>query len=432
MGTPTQAEAITQLQDQIRLYKDLRTALTVTFAANQTTAEGNLVSNVADAKTAGWAEQRTQLADGWLNSTALDSHITDWVDLADKPVGLDLQASIDIMMGYWRDNGLFVTSRGFTTPTPVAGGGNVGDGRIVRLPTDRFGDPIETGVGADDYTARCTADANTGTERSEELFTIRSGSQDPTGLEAKGAGLDVQLESQHPDGGLLDNQSFDQFGSDPTAPTGITAWDTSIVLAGDGSDVAGDDVNIYLPKKRATENRYSLNIKTTITLTQRFDRGGSDLNQIGPLFLELAYNRSIGAAAGALALTIGSKTVTVPDLTVVPAGWNLLRCLITAPEDAWYKNFAADPLSVSIAATILGGELRIDDLQLFELTFVANSWWGIVPAQTPFRAGTESGDDGDVFTWSDTATEAGIIQREFAIRTGRYFPTTGSTLVTDP
>ncbi len=432
MGTPTEAQAILQFRDEIRLRSSLRTALTVTFPTNVDTAQDNLKTDVGAEKETGWREMKVQLAAAWLNATSLNAHILDWVALADKPINLPLQESIDVMMGFFRDNGLFVVSRGFTPTAPVADVGNIGTGAQIRIFIDRFGDTIETGVGADTYTSRCIFDANTGTERSEETFEIRSGTQDPTGLEAKGAGVSVPVNSVHSDGSLMDNAGFDQFGSDPAAPTAITAWDTSIVLAGDGSDVAGDAVNIYLPKKRASENRFALRVKTTITLTQRFDRGGATVNQIGPLFAALYVDAATFGASGSISLAVGSKTVTIADLTTLGAGYNELRALVTAAEDAWYKNFAADPLSVVITIVIIAGELLIDDLIMFETFFISDSWYGSIPAQTPFRAGTESGADGDLFTWATTATELGINQREFALRTGRYLPTTGTTPIAAP
>jgi len=431
VSSPSQAEVITQFQDEIRLFKDLRTALTVTFPANVDTATQDLESDQATARTAGWLAIRTSLSDAWNNGSSLIAQVYDWVKLADKPVSVSTQPAISSMMGYWRDNGLFTTSRGFTPGAPAPDGGNIGTGRIFRLSTDRFGDPIETGVGADDYVARCTSDANTGTQRSNEAFTIQSGTEDPTALEALGAGVIVGLNAVHSDDGLLDNKGFDQFGGSAAAPTAITGWDTSVALIGDGTDVAGDSSEIYFPKMRADDSRFSLVVKTSITLTQRFDRTGAEVNQIGPLFSELYLNGSVGTAAGSITFTVGSKTVSVADLTTLPAGWSALQNLVTAAEDAWYKNFAADPLTVTVAIVIISGELRIDDMELFPLTFIADSWYGIIPGRTPYRAGTESGSDGDFFTWATTATEAGINQREFAIRTGRYFPTTGSVLVAD-
>lgn len=431
-AAPNSASLQTQLQDIIELYGDLRSSL-ATVVTNMGTLTSNLESERAGAIQAGADRFRQLLAEAWRAGDPLIPHIYDWVQLADKSLdNLSLDDAISIMESYWRTNSITVDSRAFSYGSISAGGGNTGSGRIVRLTVNEHAEAIENTIGADSWAARCVADVSAAlgglevTQRGEEMFLLESGDASKDGLEQLGAGIRTTLAAVHSDNSLVQNAGFDTYDN-ASAPASIVGWDTDITLAGDGTDVDGLSTTIYLPKKASTETRYSLRVKTDIVLTQRFDANAIKLFQGQPLFAELNYNRSVGTAVGTLKLDVGSHSSATVTLGSASSGWQQLLC-IGDDENSYYANFVEDPLTVEITITITSGTLLIDDLILASMPFVGNLPTIIVPGATAFRAGQPSANTGDTFTWSDTCSENGVIQREFVRLTGRQLPhqTTGS------
>lgn len=369
---------------------------------------------------------------GWLNNAAR---------VFDVNPG-NAVAIFQALRRYMIDNSESVLTRGITYDPPTMAGANVGGGTFHRITKDDRDFAIENiNIGATgtegQVEARCIRDANTGSSRNAEVWSIANGTGSDA-VEPLGGGQSRSMTTADSDASAAANASFDNFGGDKTTPTSISDWINSTsgdsTLAGDGSDVEFDDAagSIYYPKKLETESRFSMVFKSSRTFTQRIDATGRSLSRFVPYFCQIAYNRSIVAGSGTLTLGVGSNTNSV--ILAAQTGWNLLNFLVAPDsEDAWYRNFAEEALDLSVGISGLVGEVRVDSLIFVPYVPFAGHWLLPVGDQTPFRAGTEPGSSGDRMTFTDTFSGVDSIIQQFFFRLlGLYAPHAVSPAETIP
>ncbi len=319
-----------------------------------------------------------------------------------------------------------VQSRVFTFGTPVAGGGNVGDGVILRLLKDRYGNDIENQTPIL-KTAEVLRDAQTGAERKgREVFRLDGGYASHDGIETLGVGQSVEVAAFHSRNGLLQNASFDQVSGTPTAPKTLPSWTPLVAIPGDGTDFTLDATaaNVFLPPPNEDTVVYSLAQVTAQTYSQKFVRTRRQLAAEGAYYASVYFNAEINTAVGTLTLGLGTQSiaVVVDGLT----GWQRLQ--LPLDDKLWYPNFAENDADFTLqwAPSGVSPALLIDDATFHPWAGFDGGGYAILPGRTPFLFE-------DVFTWTDSAVES-IIQRMLFEVLGRYAPhsTGGGVTIAEP
>ena len=150
--------------------------------------------------------------------------------------------------------------------------------------------------------------------------------------------------------------------------------------------------------------------KSNDTLTQTLTNPVFDEDV--PIYVQVAYNSTVGSGDGTLTLTLGTSTVSVA--TTGAGGWKILK--IALDEDSWYTDFKAIPMTMSIALSgNTTGYVLVDDVVVVEMDSFDGSWYTLVGGATPFQIEDE-------FTWTDSAVDAAIIQKFLWIYFGEYLP----------
>lgn len=322
----------------------------------------------------------------------------------------DPQEMIDRIYRYMVDNSLTVKSRTFTFGSPAAGGGNVGNGSYYRLNKDEYNFDIEN-QHPDAKVARCLFDQNSGTGVGEEVFELYGQSPGPDGLQVSGSGKKKNIAAMSCRNSLLSNAGFDSFSGTAAAPTDITGWASSVSV--DSTSYNFDASNYY--RKVQGQTPYALNIKATVTLTQKLSTFNTKLLPNVPYILLIAWNRSVGTASGTLQATLGSISNSV--VAAAQSGWQTLMVPSSIGQNCWLKNFNQQDLSITLSWTKTSGNILVDDFLLIPGTQFDGGWVWIVGGSTAFLKN-------DVFTYTDSATDPGLLNYWLWRGHGRYLPST--------
>jgi hypothetical protein len=349
-------------------------------------------------------------------------HMREYMKFAGYPE-TDAQAMCTRLYEYMNDNSLTVQGRGFTFGTPAAQTGIVGNGTINRCNVDENGYNIEaqtgTSAGCTKW-AECVADEHSGANEHEEQFYFFGDTPDRDRLRIRGV-ADRQtikalsaVDSQR----FIQNPSFESMtGTDGSAfsvVTDLTGWTLS--TAASFTPV----VTSYYRDYQGCSTPRALQINANANVYQNLNSIRATINPYIPMYLQIAYNRSVGAADGTLTLTLGSQTVNVTLAAQV--GWNVLR--LAVGQDNWLKHWnQEDPLIKIAWSARTTGTLLVDDVIFAPYSLFDGGWYAIVGGSTPFLRR-------DKYKWADTVpTTEGVIQHWFYRSFGRYLPSaaTGET-----
>lgn len=327
------------------------------------------------------------------------------------------------LVAYMVANSKAIKTRAITFDTPAASGSPVGTGLVRRLTKDRYNGDIESAF-IEAKTITCDVDQWTqGGQLGSEVFTLRGAAAKKDGIVLAGSGVVrqfVAVGGVAPTSTYLDNASFDLLTGTAAAPTAINGWTANVTV--DSSNFVFEESTYYRTSQGVLTPR-ALRLKANCKLTQRLKVGWNP-NQ--PAYLELAFNRQDGSADGTLTIRLGgkSKAVTLSAQT----GYNVLR--IDATSDAYFKNWNdGASLDVEIEwSSRTTGTLLIDSMVLCPWQEVGDgTFLVVVPGATAFKKE-------DAYGWTDTATDAAIIQYWIARALGRYLPSAsgGSITWADP
>lgn len=325
----------------------------------------------------------------------------------------NIQLILDKLYQHFIDNSLSVNSRGFTFGSPAADVGNVGTGVIRRLNVDENNFPIEA-QHVEAKRAKCVLDESSGASPHEEVFQFEGafGGKDALEFES-GSGAIRRIQALSARQSLLLNPSFSDFSGTAALPTDITNWTSSTAVIGDGTDYTIESAaGSFYRGYEGDPGPRALNIKLTRTLSQTLALRGTDLDPDVPYLLQVAYNRQVGGATGDLVIEMGNKTTTVA--LAAQAGWNLALVPSAVGTNCWLRNFNEADIDVKITFTRTAGALLVDDVLLVPATGFDGSWYWVIGGATKFALD-------DLFTWTDTATEAKI-QRWLWRGYARYLP----------
>jgi hypothetical protein len=421
MASPSEAEIQTQFGNAVEI-EDEFLAYIATNADNYLLREDELVQSLetdfAPEAMAGVQAFRSQLNAALAQAAnVLNGHVLTYGKFINAPEKA-ASAILDRLYQNFVDNSKTVKSRQFTFANPVAAGGNVGNGVILRLNKDQYNFDIENQF-PDSKTAICIADAQTGAVKHEENFEFRAGQPGKDLLQLAGSGLVAQFraKSARDSNALLSNPSFSQYSGTVTNPTAITDWTVTTAIA----NFQIDTVNFYRDFEGDTAPA-ALRIETNDKITQKQTVRGGSFDKTRPYLLQVAYNRQVYAADGTLTIRLGSQSASV--VLAAQTGWNLLRLAIDT--NLWPKNFDVASLGVEIELSgNTTGDLLVDDVLLLPGEAFNNSWYWIIGGSTKFLLN-------DKFTWSDTAVDS-IIQKWLWRAFNKYLPsTTGVPTWTEP
>jgi len=430
MASPTRAEVITQFQNAAKLLK-ITKDFAITGPDDWASVEDTYVQSLETDYHPEATSAITSLRAG-LNSVLssgrilLDPVMSLWGQLIGAPE-TDSQEIINALYDDFIANADTLQSRQFVFAAPAAGGGNAGDGSLFRLTVDEQNLDLEAGW-PEAQKAECIADQTQEDGRKhQELFRFTGstvGRDDVAFSGTSASGLVAEMNTiaarSTGDGrSLLTNGSFDSLEGIVAAPTGIPGWSSNVAIG--TANYEFDDTNFYHNKLSPDETIHALRIKSTSITSQHLAGEGIELAEDVPLYLQLAWNRQVYGATGNLTIRLGSHTATVA--VAAQAGWQVLSLPIN--QNMWYRNFTQDDLSVEVDWTSAGGELLVDDVILTPWQPFGGSWYLLIGGQTPFQSG-------DVFTWTDSVTEA-VIQYWLWRAYGRYLPhSAGAPTIADP
>ena len=327
--------------------------------------------------------------------------------LANTPELSNTQVMLDRIFQYMVDNAKRATSRQFTFNNPAAGGGNAGNGTIIRLTKDKYNFDIENQF-ADAKAAYCRKDQNTGAFKHEEEFEFYDQSPGKDALNYSGGGLSARIKALSARNSLLLNPSLDTFGNTAAAPTEITSWTSSTTV--NSTNYAFDTTNYYRDFKGATPAALQMNV--TENISQKLSLKGTQLDPEVPYLMRVAWNRTVGAASGTLLIRQGAVSNSV--VAAAQAGWQLLYAVASPGQNYWHRQFNEQDMDIVIDWTRTGGTLLVDDIVFAPGVQFDGAWYWVIGGSTPFLWN-------DSFTWSDTEVGA-LVQNWLHRAFRRYFP----------
>ncbi len=428
MAAPTFAEVWNQIKAVVKIYDDLKTngsSYLTNLDAYQQSLEGDHAVDAAN------LEESTRSALSGLlrrGGDVVRQHMIDMgkVISSSQTTPEELMDPIDgDLFQYFINNAQSLNSRNITHGSPSAAAGNVGNGLIYRLATDRNSQEIET-VSLTSKKAECVQDSNSGTRATEEtfLFTHEVGQKD--GLDASAFSPATTIVASGPENSLLQNASFEEIDG-TTGARGLSSIPSWTIDTGVIADFEYDSTNFYSssPSELESGNSYALKIKNNVKISQKIRDIGQNIDPTKPYMLLLHYNRSVGASDGTLTIRMGTASASVTLTT--QSGWQVL--VLALDQNLWYSNFKENDLNIEVELSgWTTGTLLIDWVIFDEMKEFDRTWYLIKPGATNFQKG-------DSFTWSDTlsATE-GKIQYWLSRWFGRYLPhnNAGTETITDP
>lgn len=309
---------------------------------------------------------------------------------------------------YFADNTLCVTSRMFAFGTPTFSGA-IGTGTINRLNIDERGNVIENQT-PDAKVAECIRDEHSGSLKHEEAFLFTGGAPGRDTLKVSGSGKSkvITALSANASFRFIDNPSFSQLnGTSITALTSVPGWTVGTAIG----NFNLDQTNYYRDYNGDTTPA-ALKFLTNDNVTQDFNVKKAQFDPNKPIYLQIAWNRSIGACDGTITITLGSKTATVN--LAAQAGWQILRMAIDTNQ--WFRNWNQVNPTVKIALTArTTGTLLVDDVVIGQYDDFDGSYYAIVGGATQFLRL-------DKATWTDTSVDNAILQYWFWRAFGFYLP----------
>lgn len=324
-----------------------------------------------------------------------------------------------------------INSPGDTYDTSFsAGGGNTGDGEVIRLTVDANGNTLE-GWFPDDVTLECYADATSTGNKHQELFKLTTTSALIDYLDEAGSGIEN-----------LPIRTFS--AAESTTYISNPSWNTQTV---DGSDVIqtlsswtaasaftnfeGDTTNTYRSTPGESADK-ALKFVSDDTIYQALTSARFDYRK--PYLIDVAVRRN-GSATGTVTLrlsgTVGSGGVSasVSLASFTADTWTRLR--ITVGANCWPENFTATDLKVQItSASLAVSDFTVDDLVIAPFVRVGGrgapeqdggvavmgQYYAVLGGQTPFlksdtfTAGdTQGGTRGVIHKWVTLVAAVGTL-----------------------
>jgi hypothetical protein len=417
MGSPSEAEVRTQLQNATKLLEeqyqwasengDNLVGLVDTL---EQALEGDEVAGAATAAQAIRNASAIALTSAPALLLPILRHYGKVIDVPDRdPDGL-----LDRLYKHFHTNTITIQSRQITyDTTPTLGGSNVGDGTIHRLTVDENAYNLEA-CHVETKTARCEVDQNTGADVGEEIFELYGGYPGADANEVQGSGLSAALPCYSARHSLLRNASFSDL-TDGGVGTALTALDNWTAASDIGN--LSSSATVYRTAVGDATPR-SISFDANETITQKLSTNRQKLEADTPYYLQVALSRDSSGADGDLEIRLGTTTKSVDLTTLHASNWTVHR--LDLDENLWYQQFAEDDLAVDIQLS--GGATfgcLVDEALLVPFVPFDGTWWAAIGGETAFL-------EGDTLAWTDTEVGS-VIQWWLWLAFGWYLPSAAST-----
>ena len=442
MASPTEAElrimlrnAVDVLDEQLDWCRDNADNLINLIDVLEQSLEGDYLAQITTAAASIRAANDEALRG---SQPLLHPIFRQWGKVMDMPEE-DYEGLLDRLYDRFLSTADRITSRQFTYGAAAAGGGNAGNGTLLRCTRDSRSFDME-GCFAEVKTLQCVTDANTGADKHEEVFEVRGEKSGPDALELNGSGIVTSLRalSARDSGQYLGNPSFSDFSGTAAAPTAITNWTSNIAVSGANYQfITGAAGTAYYRDFVGDTTPYALDILASAELSQALSVRNTKLDANVPWFLQVAWNREIGAATGTLTIRMGAQSQAI--VMAAQAGWNVSRVPTTFGANNWYRDFDEQDLDIRIEWVRTGGTLRVDDVILTPMALIDGTYYALVGGTTPFlredsftTTDTEVGAVIQTHIWRTTAS--GQRERGATVGPRGYLPHTtgGGVTIVDP
>lgn len=391
----------------------------------QSTLDGLLVGTNLVASAGIFAANRANLV-GFLKQAgpALQNQFTEY----GKVLGYAGNAFNQQFANVFRDystNTKAVQSRGFVFGSPAAGGSNHGNGTIIRLNVDEWGNVLENQT-SDAKIARCTKDATSTASFQNENFTLEGATAGRDALEeygsgktvAAGGGLNlIAISALNSSSYGVNNASFSTTTpaaaiTNPTALTDLPNWTVA------GSTFTSTNFQVSRSDGTAGTDYYRgfqgdttpVAIKASPnswTLSQNLTLNGAKFLRGGCYYFHVAVCRR-SSADGTFTFTVGNSTVSVDLTTLANDTWALLKIAVT--KATYYKNFGSPSVAMTIGRS--GGStgtVDFDDVTVGAFQRFDGGFYALVGGPVGFQVE-------DTFTFTDTECgSAGRTSEVFSI-----------------
>lgn len=419
MADPTLAEIKDQWDKVIQILEDWRAYVGVTTGANYVDREDALLQSLETNYLGDWHSGLGTFrglldAAGQAASLLLTPVVREYGRFIKAPE-TDPRAILSRIYRYFIDQSITIKSRGFAFGGVVAGAGNVGTGTVHRLTVDADGVTIENTT-ADKKTIKCVADARSGANEHEEVFEIVGEARNPDNLVLRGSGKLGSLRNMSALSSLsfLVNPSFD----DTLSTTAIPGWEI-----GGSSTISNftlDTTNYYRGYFGQTTPASLQWAGASGTLTQALSANNTQIDPSVPMYLQVAFNASLGSAVGTLTLHLGSQStaVTVTGLS----GWQVLTLDVGVKN--WFKVWNEANPAVKLTWARTSGTIYIDDIIFCPFQPFDGLWYAPVGGATRAQLN-------DSFTFADA--ETGSKRQYWNWRAfGMYLPHSATPNWSDP
>ena len=435
MSSPSASELETQLKNAVDFLDSSLTGLASTAATKVDTYQDSIESDFATAQSASSSAFRAACAGaldqaGNVLSPILVAYNHHIVNAPEN----DVQGALTRIYDYFITNSKTIKTRGITYGSPAAGGSNTGTGVVYRLTKDEENFDREA-ITLETKTLECTADANTGATKYEEVFELRGQSQPIDSLVSGGSGMQTPgFRARVSSDSITRNSTFSQY-SITTAPAAsapstfgasdtLTSWEMS---AGAITSLQLD-VDIVAREVVGDATPTALRYLGNCGIKQTFETANIRLDPAVPYYLELWCYRE-GNATGTLTVTCGSKSQAFTIGSLTNATWNRIK--LDVDRDLWPSQFNTTNATVTIAVTSLAtSTVLIDEVCFVPFYQADGTFFTISPS-----SGTGATDFllEDVFTWADTLAGSDSKIQQFLWRAfRRYLPSAASPTITDP
>lgn len=339
----------------------------------------------------------------------------------------DVPSILSRLYDYMIDNSQSVNARAFSYGSVSAGGGNTGNGTVLRLTVDENNEPIEA-AHAEARTAKCVRDARIVDEHREQ-FEFYGVEAEPDFMEVLGSGQSRKVVITASDAiesaQLIDNPSFSFFSGTADSAGAITEHTGWTVT----NDVANIDIDTAITYRdfRGDPGPYSAQFTASDKLSQVITR---ELSFATPYWLQAAIYRPTGVT-GNVVLHMGSVTRTVALSSLTVDQWTIVGILSSPGQNCWLKNWNEADAEIAVEFTSLsGGSAYADDVLFVPFKRFDGLWYCVVPnnaSNTPFLKD-------DVFTWTDSISSDALIQKWFWRAGFGYLPSdnSGTETISDP
>ncbi len=436
MATQTEGQVQSEIKNRIAIFQELRkfghvnsSGALSNYIAREITALADVQGDYSKESNAELAGFRGLLA-GAINNTLLqrviDPLLRNYARVDTTIVELDGPSILSRLYLRFIANSLSVKSRGISFGS-VSAGSNIGNGTINRLTVDAYGYNIEA-THLEAKKALCIRDEFTGADEHEEVFEFRGSTLLIDQLQVSGSGISLEVTALSARRSLAANASFSSFSGDSiTSLTEVSGWTPGAETI---SNYELDQTNYYRTSGGSSDpDPASLKFLSNGTMTQLFSFNSISLNPDAPIYVQIAYNRSVGSCNGRLTLQVGNDSASV-DLSGASSGWQILRLPLTKMR--YPRNFS-NLNTATIVITLSGrttGTLLVDDLIMAPFTRVDGLYYALVGGATPFV-----GENRDTFTWTDALSGTDSIIQQWLWRIyGAYLPykADGSETWSDP